>query len=45
MLHAWKEVSSQEDVAAAWIRKSGPDHYREHLRRLHEWLRELQVRS
>jgi hypothetical protein len=45
MLHAWREVSTQEDVAAEWIRKSGPDHYREHLPRLHAWLRELQVRS
>ena len=45
MLHAWREVSTQEDVAAEWIRKSGPDHYEEHLPRLHEWLRELQARS
>lgn len=42
MLRAWNEISSQADVAADWIRKSGPDHYREHLPRLHAWLQELQ---
>jgi hypothetical protein len=41
MLHAWKEISSHEDVAGEWIRKAGPAHYREHLPRLHGWLREL----
>ena len=45
MLHAWREVSLQEDVAADWIRKAGPDHYREHLPRLHAWLQELQGSS
>ena len=42
MLHAWQEVPSQQEVAAEWIRKAGPDHYREHLPRLHEWLQKLQ---
>lgn len=42
MLHAWREVSLQQDVAADWIRKAGPDHYREHLPRLHAWLQESQ---
>ncbi len=32
-----------EDVAADWIRKSGPDHYREHLPRLRTWLQELRT--
>jgi len=41
MLSAWKEISGSDDVAVAWIRKSGPEHYREHLPRLQEWLREL----
>ncbi|HEX7248597.1 MAG TPA: hypothetical protein VF351_10915 [Actinomycetota bacterium] len=42
MLGAWAAISSQEDIAADWIRKAGPDHYREHLARLHGWLSELQ---
>ena len=42
MLHAWRDVPSQQDVAADWIRKAGPDHYREHLPRLHAWLLESQ---
>lgn len=42
MLGAWNAISSQEDVAAEWIRKSGPDHYREHLPRLHDWAAQLQ---
>ena len=42
MLRAWNETSSQADVAIGWIRKSGPDHYREHLPRLHAWVQELQ---
>jgi hypothetical protein len=41
MLSAWKETSGSESVALDWIRKSGPDHYRQHLPRLHEWLGEL----
>ena len=41
MLAAWQGVSAQQDVAAGWIRKAGPDHYREHLPRLNEWLHEL----
>ena len=36
------EISSQAGVAIGWIRKSGPDHYREHLPRLHAWVQELQ---
>jgi hypothetical protein len=42
MLHEWTEMPSPSDVAVEWIRKAGPDHYREHLPRLREWLRELQ---
>ena len=41
MLGAWVAISSQEEIAADWIRKSGPDHYREHLPRLQEWFAEL----
>lgn len=43
MLRAWNDVSEGEDVALAWIRKSGPDHYREHLPRLRTWLHELRT--
>jgi len=43
LLIAWIEAPSQEDVAAAWIRKVGPDHYTEHLPRLKEWLIEVQA--
>jgi hypothetical protein len=45
MLRAWNEVVAQDDVASRWIRKSGPDHYREHLPRLKGWLQELQAAS
>ena len=42
MLHAWTEMAEPGQAALAWIRKSGPDHYEEHLPRLQAWLRELQ---
>ncbi len=42
MLHAWGELPADDPIADDWIRKSGPEHYREHLPRLHEWLRELE---
>jgi hypothetical protein len=41
MLHALVELPSRPPEAAAWVRKSGPDHYREHLPRLRSWLGEL----
>jgi hypothetical protein len=41
MLHAWTELPEPDEVAGRWIRKSGPEHYLEHLPRLREWLREL----
>jgi hypothetical protein len=41
MLHAWGELATADEVAASWIRKAGPDHYREHLPRLRAWLREV----
>lgn len=43
MLTAWIEVPSQEAVAEAWIRKTGPDHYAQHLPRLKDWLSEVQT--
>ncbi len=41
MLHAWTELSDTGETALGWIRKSGAEHYEEHLPRLQEWLREL----
>jgi hypothetical protein len=41
MLHAWTEMAEPNEIAARWIAKSGPEHYREHLPRLQEWLVEL----
>jgi hypothetical protein len=41
MLQAWYELSEPTDEAAWWIRKSGVEHYVEHLDRLHEWVAEL----
>jgi hypothetical protein len=43
MLHAWVEMSDPDQAALDWSRKSGPDHYMEHLPRLQAWLRELQA--
>jgi hypothetical protein len=42
MLHAWGALPAEDPIAHDWIRKSGSEHYREHIPRLHEWLRELQ---
>lgn len=44
MLHEWYRLSQQTDEAAWWIRKSGADHYGEHLGRLREWVAELIAR-
>lgn len=41
MLHAWTELPEPNAIAERWIRKAGPDHYREHLPRLRGWLEEL----
>lgn len=41
MLQAWSELSAPTDEAAWWIRKSGVEHYAEHLGRLREWVAEL----
>ncbi len=41
MLHAWTELPGTGETALDWIRKSGAEHYEEHLPRLQEWLREL----
>jgi len=41
MLQAWYALRDPSDDAAWWIRKSGADHYAEHLGRLHAWVSEL----
>lgn len=41
MLQAWFELPRPTDEAAWWIRKSGVEHYGEHLGRLRDWAAEL----
>ena len=41
MLQAWFELDRPTDEAAWWIRKSGVEHYGEHLGRLRDWAAEL----
>jgi hypothetical protein len=41
MLQAWYELREPTDEAAWWVRKSGPEHYGEHLPRLRDWVAEL----
>jgi len=41
MVQDWHGLRQPTDEAAWWIRKSGVDHYEEHLGRLHEWVAEL----
>jgi hypothetical protein len=44
MLQVWAEIQVHDDEADWWIRKSGGDHYGEHLERLREWVGELVAR-
>ncbi len=44
MLETWYDLGRQDDEAAWWVRKAGPEHYEEHLGRLREWVVELQAR-
>jgi hypothetical protein len=44
MLAAWAILSHHSGEAAFWVRKSGPDHYHEHLPRLRVWVGELVAR-
>jgi hypothetical protein len=44
MLQALADLQEPDPEAAFWIRKSGGDHYAEHLGRLREWVRELRGR-
>ncbi len=41
MVEEWWFLNRPTDEAAWWIRKSGSDHYAEHLDRLREWTGEL----
>jgi hypothetical protein len=41
MLRAWRSLPERSDEADRWIRKSGPEHYEEHLPRLREWVEEV----
>ena len=44
MVTTWHGLTDPSDEAAWWIRKSGGDHYAEHLGRLREWVAELIAR-
>jgi len=44
MLEDWYHLSERNDEAAWWVRKSGAEHYAEHLDRLREWVAELVAR-
>ncbi len=41
MLRAWRSLPERSPEADRWIRKSGSEHYAEHLPRLREWVEEL----
>jgi hypothetical protein len=41
MLRAWRSLPESSAEADRWIRKSGPEHYQEHLPRLREWVEEV----
>jgi hypothetical protein len=41
MIQEWALLHRPTDEAAWWIRKSGGDHYNEHLERLGEWVAQL----
>jgi hypothetical protein len=41
MLGAWMRLAQRSEAADGWVRKSGAEHYAEHLPRLREWVAEL----
>ncbi len=41
MLEEWGALEEITPDAETWIRKSGPEHYGEHLPRLREWVAEV----
>ena len=44
MRQAWTDLREPSDEAAWWIRKSGVEHYQEHLGRLEAWVEDLKRR-
>ncbi|MEO8438157.1 MAG: hypothetical protein ABI562_06825 [Chloroflexota bacterium] len=44
MRQAWTDLREPSDEAAWWIRKSGVEHYQEHLGRLETWVETLKGR-
>jgi Mycothiol maleylpyruvate isomerase N-terminal domain len=44
MVQEWYRLAEPTDEAAWWIRKTGSEHYAEHLGRLREWVEELAAR-
>lgn len=44
MIEAWHELREPTDEAAWWIRKSGAEHFAEHLEPLRRWVAELVAR-
>jgi hypothetical protein len=45
MLTEWFAQPAASDAAGWWIRKSGSEHYRQHLPRLRRWVAELHADS
>jgi hypothetical protein len=43
MLQAWQSLPELSPEAAYWIRKSGAEHYGQHLPRFREWVAELRT--
>jgi hypothetical protein len=41
MLRAWRSLPEGSTEADRWIRKSGPEHYAEHVPRLRAWVGEI----
>ena len=41
MLRAWRALPEASPEAERWIAKAGPKHYSEHLRRLRDWVAEV----
>jgi hypothetical protein len=44
MVELWSATRTMTDEAGWWVRKSGTEHYLEHLERLREWVDELRRR-
>lgn len=44
MLQEWTGIRGRDPEASWWLRKSGADHYDEHLDRLRAWVDELVAR-